>query len=156
MNDIRKAILELIQNKLPVQTRWATVKSVDWNAKTMVVLIDGLEYFDVLLGLGDHQVKPSANSKVLVGMIGNKEAAMWLIYAEQIDEQWINGDQYGGLLISKEVKSYFDKLEQAIATGLDAVGAGTAANGATGKTAFETAMATANKNKFENKKVKHG
>lgn len=44
---------QMISERAEIQTAWVTVKSVDWEDKTMIAtgLIDDLDYFDVLLGL---------------------------------------------------------------------------------------------------------
>ncbi len=57
----------------------------------------------------------------------------------------------------ESVKSYCETLTQAVSSGLKAVGAGTAANGATGATAFDTAMAIASirLEELENDKITH-
>lgn len=70
------------------QIVWATVKSVDWEAKTMEAtsLIDGLDYFDVLLGLGAVYQKPKIGSKCILGVLGNQASATFLIEASEIEE----------------------------------------------------------------------
>ena len=74
-----------------VQTHWAEVVEVDWNNKTMTVkgLIDDLEFYDVLLGLGSVYKKPKIGAKCLIGLILNNEAATFLIEAEAVDELFI-------------------------------------------------------------------
>ena len=71
------------------QLIWATVESVDWVNKTMTAksVVDGLEYFDVLLGLGSFYRKPKVNTKCLLGVLGNKAAATFLIEAEAFEEE---------------------------------------------------------------------
>jgi hypothetical protein len=78
-----------------VQTCWVTVQSVDWEAKTMtaVGMLDGLEFYNVLLGNGSQYRKPAVGSDCLVGLIENQEAATFLIDAEQLEEMvFISGD----------------------------------------------------------------
>lgn len=57
----------------------------------------------------------------------------------------------------ESIKNYCEMLTQAVSSGLKAVGAGTAANGATGATAFDTAMSTASiqLEELANDKVTH-
>lgn len=66
----------------------ATVKSVDWANRKMVAtgLVDNLEYYDVLLGLGHVDKKPKIGSKCLLGIIGNHEAFTFLVHAEKVEE----------------------------------------------------------------------
>ncbi len=83
---------EILGNKSkeaqPIQTHWTEVVKVDWNEKTMTVkgLGDGLEFYDVLLGLGSFYRKPTIGSRCIIGLIENKEASSFLIDAESFDE----------------------------------------------------------------------
>lgn len=76
----------------------------------------------------------------------------------------LNGGDNKGLVKLQElndnlnsIKNYISALKSAINTGLNGVGASTAASGAAGATAFEGAMAgqTINFKNMENDKVKH-
>ena len=77
------------------QLIWATVKAVDWNSKTMTAesVVDGLEYFNVLLGLGSFYRKPKVGTKCLLGVLGNKAAATFLIEAEAFEESVFISDE---------------------------------------------------------------
>lgn len=70
------------------QLIWAKVKSVNWDEKTMTAenIIDGLDYFDVLLGLGSFYRKPKVGTKCLLGVLGNQTSATFLIEAEAFEE----------------------------------------------------------------------
>lgn len=75
--------------------------------------------------------------------------------------EWNEGKNGGMVLLKKceanleSLKSYCEALKTAVASGLGAVGAGPAANGATGASAFNTAMASAliNFEDMENTKI---
>lgn len=71
-----------------IQVHWAEVMAVDWETKTMTVkgLIDDLEFYDVLLGLGSVFKKPTVGTKCLIGLILNNDAAAFLIEAEAVEE----------------------------------------------------------------------
>lgn len=108
----RKNLNRIVESHVPVQTVWAKVKSVDWGKKTMVAtgVVDDLDYFDVLLGLGQpvtieggegqsiigHKlIKPKAGSLCLLGIINNQEAASYLINAVEVEEEVITiGEDY--------------------------------------------------------------
>lgn len=77
------------------QMNWAIVKSVDWEKKTMVAtdLIDGLDYYDVLLGIGAIYQKPKVGAKCLLGVLGNKASATFLIEAENVEETIYTSDK---------------------------------------------------------------
>lgn len=75
-----------------------------------------------------------------------------------------NGEDNGGLVKIEELRqslhslqTYCETMKEAVSAGINAVGAGTAANGATGAGAFDTIMASAKIQieNMENKKVTH-
>jgi hypothetical protein len=95
IKEFGKLLTKKIQGHVMVQTCWVTVQAVDWDAKTMtaVGLLDGLPYYNVLLGNGSHYRRPAVNTDCLIGIIQNQEAASFLIDAEQVEEfNWISGD----------------------------------------------------------------
>ncbi|MCZ2393420.1 MAG: hypothetical protein LC105_06170 [Chitinophagales bacterium] len=73
------------KSHIKVQTAWATVKSVDWNKKTMTAtgVRDGLDYYNVSLGVGAIFIKPKSDTLCLIGMIENKDAAWMLLDAKE-------------------------------------------------------------------------
>ncbi len=75
-----------------VQTCWVKAKVVDWGNKTMVAegLTDGLDFNDINLGVGHLYRKPKQGSVCLIGLIENKEAAAFLIDAEEVEEYVLN------------------------------------------------------------------
>jgi hypothetical protein len=77
-----------IKNMSEVQTAWCTVKSIDWDKKLMDVvgIVDDLEYYDVLLGLGSEDKKPVIGCTCIIGIIGNESGNSFLIYAEELEE----------------------------------------------------------------------
>lgn len=78
------------QGKVAIKPQlvWATVKEVDWEAKKMIAtdLIDGLDYFDVLLGIGSVYKKPKIGTKCMLGVLGNNSSATFLVEAEATEE----------------------------------------------------------------------
>lgn len=114
--------------QVDVQTHWCTVKEVDWDKKTMTAtgVVDDLDFFDVLLGLGSMNRKPSLKSKCLIGIVNNNAAAAFLIECEEIEEieisdktgfklvlnngyLTINGTDFGGIVNAIELKEQVDK-----------------------------------------------
>ena len=125
--EFKNLMTQKMKSKVPIQTEWVKVESVDWNEKTMVAIGEnnGLEYFDVLLGLGAINIKPVVDSLALVGSIHNGEGC-FLISCEEIEEIELidktgfkchlnnglllfNGDDYGGIVNAKELKIQLDK-----------------------------------------------
>jgi hypothetical protein len=100
----------------PANTVWVTVKSVDWDKKVMdvVSVMDGLEYFDVVLGLGSYLPKPKVGTKCIIGILEGNEAATFLIHADEVDQVNLNGEELGGLVDAKELKKQVDKNTEAL------------------------------------------
>lgn len=67
---------------------WATVKEVDWDKKDMTAtsISDGLDYYEVPLGVGTFYRRPVVGSKVLLGILEGKKAAAVLLDAEDVEE----------------------------------------------------------------------
>ena len=79
---------QIAKQPLQAQLRWATCESVDWEARTMTARgqSDGLEYFDVLLGLQAIAIKPKKDALCLLGVLEGQDAATFLITASEIEE----------------------------------------------------------------------
>ncbi|MBU2923060.1 hypothetical protein KO504_17050 [Winogradskyella psychrotolerans] len=118
----------LMKGNAKIQTHYAYVTDVDWEAKTATVkgLLDDLEFYDVLLGLGSSFIKPSIDSKCLIGVILNNDAQTFLISAEEIEafemvdktgfkchlnngKLTLNGESFQGLVKAPELKTQLDK-----------------------------------------------
>lgn len=118
-------------------------------------------------------IAPAVGSFVLVAdLSGGKMTSLVITQYSQIDSITldadttitINGGNNGGLVIAQRVqdslnslKQYCEDLKSAITTGINNIGAGSSANGATGKAAFETAMAgkTITFDNIENTNITH-
>ena len=127
---MREIIIRLIKSNVPIQSVWVLVSSIDWDAKTMDCkgISDDLAYYDVLLGIGSEYKKPKKDTKCLIGIIDNKEAAPFLIIAEEIEEYLLedskgfkihlkdgkltlNGDGFGSLIKIEDLVSKINRLE---------------------------------------------
>jgi len=88
ITEFQRLLKEQQKNALSPQLIWASVETVDWANKTMTAksIVDGLEYFNVLLGLGSFYRKPKIGSKCLLGVLGNKAAATFLVEAEAFEK----------------------------------------------------------------------
>lgn len=112
LEKLKQAIIAQVKSHVPVQTLWATCSSVNAQDGTMVATRDGLDFDDVLLGLGADITVPEVGSKVLLGIIENQREATFLIFAERIALRRINGDVFGGLVKADEVASQVNALKQ--------------------------------------------
>lgn len=95
---LKRAIIAQVKAQTPVQTLWAECQSTNAEEGTMVAVVDGLEYDDVLLGLGADITVPEPGSKVLLGVVENQREATFLLFAERIAMRKLNGDVFGGLV----------------------------------------------------------
>ncbi len=82
--ELKKLLYQRQKEQIPVQTMWAEVVKIDWEAKTMDVKVDDLEIYDVLLGLESITYRPLIGTKCLIGIIENKLGG-FLIYAENLE-----------------------------------------------------------------------
>lgn len=114
---LRQEIVSLMKKQVPVQTQWVTVSSVDADANTMECkgVADDLEFYDVILSLGNFTKYPVVGTKALIGLISNQESLAFMIDCQEFtrclielesgfkldlneDEILLNGDAFGGLV----------------------------------------------------------
>lgn len=95
LDEFTRLLREQGKSHVKPQLVWATVKSVDWEQKTMTAtdVVDGLDYYNVLLGIGAIYKNPKAGTKCLLGVVGNKAAATFLIEAESVEETIYTSDK---------------------------------------------------------------
>lgn len=152
------------------------VKSVD--GETCTVLVGELEVPDVLLTPADDgnggklTITPKTGSMVTVAdLSGGDLRHMTVIQWGEVekitgkfDSIELNGGDNGGLVNVEKLKNnlnslkrYVEAMKSAIGTGFTSVGAGSAANGPAGNTAFNAAMAAQNINfeDMEDKRITH-
>lgn len=88
IGEFNNLMAEKMKRSQSVQTVFATVKAVDWDKKTMTAtgVVDDLDYYDVLLGLGEIYTKPTVGSRVLIGLINNQGNNSFLIWSEETEE----------------------------------------------------------------------
>lgn len=92
MNDAIAEFNNLLAQKnkeqTPVQTAFAIVKEVDWDARTLTAtgVLDNLDYYNVLCGIGEVYTKPKIGTKCLIGSINNQETNSFLIWCEDAEE----------------------------------------------------------------------
>jgi hypothetical protein len=177
--EFKKLLTTKMKSHVPLQTEWVTVSEVDWEEKTMTAIgqNNGLEYFDVLLGLGAINIKPKLDSLALVGAIHNGEAC-YMISCEEIEEielidksgfklnlnnglMLINGNEFGGIVNAKELKTQVDKntavlnqIKTVFQSWVTTPNDGGAALKAL-STSF-TSLPTADLSNIENTTIKHG
>lgn len=66
---------------------WVTAKEINWEEKTMTAtsIVDDLDYYDVLLGLGSFFRKPRQGTKCVIAKLENSNGTI-LIDAEEFDQ----------------------------------------------------------------------
>lgn len=180
ISDFIELFTQKARELTPVQTVWATCKSVDWDNKKMVATgqTDNLDYEDVLLGNGFEFKKPKQDTICLLGIIQNNSAMVFLIDAVEIEEYLItdekgfklhlkdgkytmNGDDFGGLVKAPELKTQIDKNTKAIQELQNILSSWTPVpedGGAVLKSLVSTFISkpTADLSEIENETIKHG
>lgn len=163
IEQLKRAIIAQVKAQVPVQTLWAECRSTNLQEGTMVAEVEGLEYHDVLLGLGADITVPEPGSKVLIGIVENLREATFLLFAESIAERRINGDAFGGLVKVGELVSELNDLKQDLNTLKSVLTAwvpitndgGAALKAASATWAGQT-LSPATAQRLENSIVKHG
>jgi len=172
-DDLRKAIIQLVEGLIPETAQVATVISVNKVKQTALCRlfdVDKTELFDVRLaadgsGNNDFVIYPQVNSTVLVATIQNSTNAHYIIKCSKVESIDLRGDNFGGIVKLAEleqnfeaVKDYLKNLETAIKNGFNAVGVSSAANGPAAAQSFYSAVQslTLQFTNMENKEVKHG
>lgn len=179
LREFKKLLGQKMDDKIPVQTEWVKVQSINTEENTMVAIGEqnGLEYHDVLLGLGSVVIVPKVGSLAIVGSIHNGEAC-YLIYAEEIDGyiitdstgfklslnnglMTINGEEFGGIVNAIELKQQLDKntlilqkIQEAFANWITVPNDGGAA--LKGLSSTFSGLNRADLSQIQNNKIKHG
>lgn len=175
LSEIKESIKKIASTGGMFRAFTAKVKSV--NGETCNVELEGITLTDVRLRAvvnGENSkilVTPKTDSYVLVvDLAGNLSQLAVVGYSEvekiEVDTDKIifNGGNNNGLVKIEELKrnldtlkNYIMALQSAVSDGLASVGEGTAANGATGKEAFNFAMTgrSINFEDMENAKITH-
>lgn len=163
LEKLKQAIIAQVRANVPVQTVWAECVSADPASGTMVATREGLEYDDVLLGLGADITVPEPGSKVLLGIIENKHVATFLLYAERIAERRINGNVWGGLVkadaVAQELaalQAEFNQLKGLLNGWVPVPNDGGAALKATLTSWSGQPVQTTTSSQLQNPKVSHG
>lgn len=88
LRKLKETLSQQQKQQVAVTIVWAIAGVVDWDNKTMTAtgIVDDLPYYDVLLGLGNHYIKPRPGSKCLLGLVQNNDAATFLISCQEAEE----------------------------------------------------------------------
>jgi len=84
-----------IRELIPVQTFWATCEQVDLNNNTMIAkgVVNGLNYYNVRLGLEGEISYPEQGTMCLLGMINKSKTDCFLIEAKRLVRKQIKLDE---------------------------------------------------------------
>ena len=111
-----------LNDSMKATLRWVIPTEVDWDAQTMIAVDgDGLEFYDVLLGVGTTAVKPVKGTDCLIAIIEGDEATAFMLYADEAELIQFNGGDNGGLTIVPELKKQLDKMTARIDGIVDAI-----------------------------------
>jgi hypothetical protein len=139
-NEFVRLFKRHLNGKIRATIRLATCKSVNWDAKTMdcVGISDELEYFDVALGFGSTDTKPTVESDCLIAILEGNESVAFLIYANEVELLQFNGGENGGLTNTPELKIQLDKLTKRVDYIISAISNAPTATSADGGAAAQT------------------
>lgn len=165
---IRKAVLAIMEDKIPLNSAWCTVKSVDATAKTCTVILDDdedLKLEGILLGYTKSGlvIIPKNNSDVLVQFINNTKTVGYVICVQESLNAELMGNNFGGLMKSEIAKQKYQALENKFNQLISLLNGWLPVpndGGASLKTLLTTWLATdftlTTKAELENAAVKHG
>jgi len=180
MTDIKTAIRAMVKSMVKPDLMIGKVTSFDASTWTIAMELNiGAKVEDVTIKSvlnGEDSgifIEPVVGSYVLCGMTDGKlENLTALVYSEiknirfaPTEKLILRNEDFGGILKVDAVLSNLNELKQAVetiksavASGLTAVGVGSAANGPAGATAFNSATASVviNFENMENENIKHG
>ncbi len=94
LDEFTELLKKKTTDQITPEVIWAVVDSVDWQEKTMDVksTVDGLPYYDVLLGLGSFYRKPKLGTKCVIARLENTVGTI-LIDAEEFEEAILISDE---------------------------------------------------------------
>jgi hypothetical protein len=160
---IRRAIIAIIEGKIPLVSTWAKVKSV--SGQTCTITIDELDIENILLGFNNSGVivYPVVNSDVLVLFIDKSKTNGAVVHVKETDKVEIMGNSKGGLAIVSNLTQQYNKVEQDLNT-LKQLFTAWVVVASDGGAALKAVVATWASNPLtqtidsdiENDKVKHG
>ena len=160
-----------LNGSMKATLRWVEATEVDWDAQTMTAVDgDGLEFFNVLLGVGTMAIKPVVGTDCLIAIVEGDEATAFLMYADEAEEITANakslryssdlieynGGENGGLVKVSPVIEWMQKVSndmQVLKTLLKTTPV--AGNGALLAIAFNPQTTAPKQSDFENDKIKH-
>lgn len=180
--DIKESIQKIAAGLIQATFERCTVKDVDKSKNTITATSEEseLDYFNVLLGanIGELGIVayPVVGSKVIIGKIGESDTAAFVAEFTEIEEYLItlkngfklhlkadgtaliNGDQYGGLVISGNVADRLNAIEdKVLALIVDVAALASPLGLSLNMTSVQQPILTkTDKSNLENSKVKHG
>ena len=182
INEFKEHLEKMSKGGSLFQLIWAEVKDVDWDNKTMTAtsISDGLDYFNVLLGIGSCFRYPKVGSKVILALLQGNKTKTILLVVEEMEQclitdstgfEWhlksgdltINGDQFGGIVKAPELKKQVDKnsaildaMLQVFKTPITEPGMGAPSALNTALNSATSGKLTADLSYIENEHIKHG
>lgn len=154
-----------LNGKIKATMRWVECTSVNWDEKTMdcIGTGDDLAYYDVALGFGSVDTKPTVGSDCLVAILEGNESVAFLMYANEVELIEFNGGENGGLTITPALVRELNKTNELLQAILGVLtGAPIIEPGNGSPSALQAALKAAVTGKeigdysdIENEKIKH-
>jgi len=152
-----------LNGSMKATLRWVSATEVDWpstgsgDEPTMTAVDgDGLEFFDVLLGVGTTAVKPVVGTDCLIAIVEGDEATAFLLFADEAELIVFNGGDNGGLIKILPTIAWMQKVNsdlQTLKTLLQT--SPVAGNGALLAITFNPQTSAPEQSDFEDEKITH-
>lgn len=146
-----------LNGSMKATLRWVEATEIDWDAQTMTAVDgDGLEFFNVLLGVGMMAVKPVVGTDCLIAIVEGDEATAFLLFADEAELIEFNGGENGGLVKISPTIAWMQKVNsdlQTLKTLLQT--SPVAGNGAPLAIVFNPTTTAPEQSDFEDEKVTH-
>ena len=111
-----------LNGSMKATLRWVEATEIDWEDQTMTAVDgDGLEFFDVLLGVGTAAVKPVIGTDCLIAIVEGDEATAFLLFADEAEELYLKAGETqvivkdDGCVIERGSENLLDALTDLIA-----------------------------------------
>lgn len=106
-----------LNGSMKASLRWVEATEIDWETQTMTAVDgDGLEFFNVLLGVGMTAVKPVVGTDCLIAIVEGDESTAFLLFADEAELIQFNGGENGGLIKITPTIAWMQKVSADLQT----------------------------------------
>ena len=111
LDDFGQLLKNRLNGNVKATIRWVKVTEVDWSEQAMTAVDgDGLEFFNVLLGVGTTAIKPVVGTDCLIAIVEGDEATAFLLFADEAELIQFNGGENGGIVKISPTIAWMNKV----------------------------------------------